>query len=70
MLKTSKKQLEYAKRHSEKLRRFVLRLHKEQDAELIKVLDDLPKGSINNTLKQAITEYLLSKALEIKKNQK
>lgn len=58
MLKTSKKQLEYAKRHSEKLRRFVLRLHKEQDADLIAALDALPKGSINGALKQAIQTYL------------
>lgn len=56
MLKTSKKQLEYAKRHSEKLRRFVLRLHKEQDADLIAALDALPKGSINGALKQRYSD--------------
>lgn len=61
MAKTSKQQLEYAKRHGEKLRRFVLRLHKEHDADLIALLDGLPKGSVNSALKQAIADYLATK---------
>lgn len=57
MAKTPQKQLEYAKRHAEKLRRYALSLHKEQDADLIALLDNLPKGTLNSTIKQSLEEY-------------
>lgn len=57
MAKTSKRQLEYAKKHEEKLRQFKLRLHKENDAELIDKLEGLPKGEMNQTMKQALSDY-------------
>lgn len=57
-MKTSKEQIEYAKRYRQKNRLYSFRLHKEKDAELIKAIESIKDVSFNSLLKHALIEFL------------
>lgn len=56
--KTDKKQIDYAKKYDQKLRRVTIHLHRENDADLVSALEALPKGQLNNFIKQAIRQKI------------
>lgn len=55
--KTDPRQLQYAEKYAAKLRRVMVNLHLEQDADLIEHLDALRSGDKNSTIKQALRDF-------------